>query len=178
MTDVVAGTQRLLREAGMASVQTELPGATALVFEGATVLGFVLIYDDVESLLGRWRRDTHSLIAVHQFGLRRAQSKAWNTYEVLVGLSTPTDLQRAALRAIEEDLVGTRKIAWGGAPSPGLMKEALLPLLPLQHAPYIEAIDMKAEIRLRTTEIPPDLVDTFLSAAAESHVAQALEDRQ
>lgn len=81
-----------------------------------------------------------------------------------------------ALAAIEEDLSGTRKIARAGVRDITDLRSVLLPLLPLQSAPKLEAVDMQAEIRQRATELLPRVVDAFLSSADDGVVTQILEE--
>lgn len=175
MIDILAECPRLLAEAGICSVPVQ-SGHSALVFEGATVLGFVLVYPDPEALIAGWKSDGDALVSAFQFGLRRAQTKAWNTYLILLAERSTTYSERVALSAIEEDLSGTRKIARGGVTDIDNLRQALLPLLPIQSAPRLGAVDMKDEIRLRTTSLPERAVEAFFSQAPVSAVAQALEE--
>lgn len=175
MINIVAECPHLFVEAEIATslVAADHP---ALAFEGATVLGFLLAYPDAAVLLACWQRDAGALVAAHQFGLRRAQAKAWNTYMVLLAAGAPTYGEQVALSAIEEDLGGTRKIARGGIVTLDSLRSALLPLLPIQNAPRLEPVDMGDEIRLRTTELPDRAVEAFLSHAPVAVVVQALEE--
>lgn len=77
---------------------------------------------------------------------------------------------------IEEDLTGTRKIARAGIGDVEQLRTALLPLLPIQSAPSLGAVDMPAEIRLRTTELPKRAIEAYLSGAHEASVIQVLEE--
>lgn len=175
MIDILAECPRLLAEAGIGSMPVS-SGRPALVFEGATVLGFVLVYPDPQALIAGWKFDGDALVSAYQFGLRRAQTKAWNTYLILLAARSPTYGERVALSAIEEDLSGTRKIAQGGVVDVDILRQALLPLLPIQSAPRLSAVDMKDEIRLRTTGLPERAVEAFFSQAPVAAVAQALEE--
>jgi hypothetical protein len=107
--------------------------------------------------------------------LRRADRKAWNTYLVLVSERTGNYGENIMLGAIEEDLVGTRKIARAGITNAEDVQAALLPLLAIQGAPRLDPVDMPAEIRLRTSELPGMLVDAFLSGASNATLTQLLE---
>jgi hypothetical protein len=51
-------------------------------------------------------------------------------------------------------------------------------LMPLQSAPVLDAVDSKEEIRQRTTELAPRIVEAFLSAADTHVVLQLLEEEQ
>lgn len=175
MIDIAAECRQILGEAKIATVGVEGSGR-ALMFEGMTILGFVLTYRDAAELKERWRVDAEILVLESQTGLRRAQAKAWNTYIVLLAGGAPSYADQVALATIEGDLTGTRKLATAGIVDAESLRVALLPLLPIQSAPRLEAVDMKAEIQLRTTELPPRAVEAFLSGASEAVVAQMLED--
>ncbi|MFT3669541.1 MAG: hypothetical protein QM795_13405 [Pseudoxanthomonas sp.] len=123
-----------------------------------------------------WVSDSDNAITKYQFGLRKSGIKAWNTYLVLLTPELPDYARLVSLGAIEEDLGGTRKIARAGVRDLSDIGAALLPLRPLQTAPRLEAVDMKEEIRERTTELPPRAVEAFLSGAEESVVLQVLEE--
>lgn len=176
MIDLLDECQRLLNQIGCATVSIEMTTRRALAFESATVLGFVVAYDNAVDLLDRWSADADWLIKSHQLGLRRAQGKAWNTYTIFLAGAEPTYGEVVALSAVEEDLTGTRKIARAGIRDVQGIRATLLPLLPIQNAPRLEAVDMTSEIRLRTTGLPRAVVEAFLSGAPEASVAQVLEE--
>jgi hypothetical protein len=149
-----------------------------MTFENDTVVGFVLHYADAESMLKDWRGRSTEVLTTAQFRLRRLDAKAWNAYLLLLA-DEPGDYgQTIAIGAIEEDLVGTRKIARAGISAVAEMRSALLALLPIQNTPKLESVDLPAEIRLRTSELPAEVVETFLSGAPESTVLQLLEADQ
>jgi hypothetical protein len=177
MIDLLGEAQRLLNGSDIATTIVEIPpDRKALAFESVTVLGFVLAYPDPATLLQRWRADDSALISQHQLSLRRAQAKAWNAYTIVLAADAASYGELVALNAIEEDLTGTRKIARADIGDIEQLRAALLPLLPIQHAPSLEPVDMPAEIRLRTTELPPHAVEAFLSEAQEAVVIQVLEE--
>lgn len=176
MKEILHSSGELLKEAGYMTEQATIGPREALVFEGDTLLGFLFAYDTVADLMKGWVADSDSAIANYQFGLRKSGIKAWNTYLVLLTPEPPDYARMVSLGAIEEDLGGTRKIARAGIRDLADLGAALLPLRPLQSAPRLEAVDMKKEIRERTTELPPRAVDAFLSGADESVVLQVLEE--
>ncbi|MDQ7310443.1 hypothetical protein ABE587_07310 [[Pseudomonas] hibiscicola] len=176
MIEILQSSSDLLREAGYSTERTALGQREALVFDGDTVLGFLFAYDSAADLMKNWPADSDAAISAYQFGLRKSGTKAWNTYLILL-TSEPADYAKAvSLGAIEEDLGGTRKIARAGIQDVADLGAALLPLLALQSAPRLEAVDMRKEIRQRTTELPARVVDAFLSGAEESVVIQVLEE--
>ncbi|QOG07272.1 hypothetical protein IGS74_03125 [Aureimonas sp. OT7] len=149
-----------------------------LAFEGDTILGFVLAFDDAGALIERWHQDSKRVLKASQFGLRRAETKAWNAYVILLTDGISNYASTISLGAIEEDLMGTRKIARAGVSSEDDMRAALLPLLNMQHAPRLDAVDMSGEIRLRTSELPSELIDAFVGGAPDATILQLLEASQ
>jgi hypothetical protein len=176
MIDILAASAEILTEAGFTTAPVSVNDRNALVFEDATVVGFLFAYGNPRELIGVWDKDASRAISDHQFGLRRAGQKAWNVYVVLVAAEPSDYADAAALAAIEEDLTGTRKIARAGIGDSSDLRAALLPLLSIQAAPRLEAVDIATEIRQRATELPLRAVDAFLSAAEEGVVMQVLEE--
>ncbi len=154
-----------------------LPASTGdiLTFENDTILGFVIYYLDPQSLIDSWHKDSGVVLNSAQFFLRRSETKAWNTYFVFLADHFPDYGQSIAIGSIEEDLVGTRKIARAGVVASDALRSALLPLLPIQNTPQIEAVDMVEEVRLRTQGLPSELIETFLSGASDATLLQILE---
>jgi hypothetical protein len=175
--DILPASAEILREAGFSTSPVSFGDRHILTFEDNTVLGFLFAYDDPSVLIEGWSKDADKAIAAHQFALRRAAKKAWNAYVVLLTNREANYVQSVALGAIEEDLSGTRKIARDGVVDVAELRIALLPLLPFQSAPRLEAVDIIAEIRQRTTELPARAINAFLSNAAESVVMQVLEEK-
>jgi hypothetical protein len=175
--DILAASAEVLTGAGFSTSPVSVGDRHVLTFEDTTVLGFLFAYDDPSSLIESWSKDADKAIAAHQFALRRAAKKAWNAYVVLLTNREADYVQSVALGAIEEDLAGTRKIARAGVVDVAELRIALLPLLPFQSAPRLEAVDVIAEIRQRTTELPARAVNAFLSSADPSVVIQVLEEK-
>ncbi|MFA3919129.1 hypothetical protein [Ruegeria hyattellae] len=176
MTDIIEMAKQQLVDGGYSVKTTDDNDGPVLLFENDAVLGFVLCFPDAGIMLERWKEISQRIFTCEQFALRRAESKAWNAYLVLL-TSTPGDYgENIMLGGIEEDLVGTRKIARAGVADAGDVCSALLPLLAIRNAPRLNALDMSAEIRLRTTELPRDLVEGFLSSASEGTLIQLLEE--
>jgi len=174
--DTLTASARLLSEAGFSTQSISLLGHAALAFEDATVVGFLFAYDNSSQLIEGWARDADTAAGGYQFGLRRAGQKAWNAYVVLLASNEADYAGSVGLSAIEEDLAGTRKIARAGIADLADLRAALLPLLPLQSAPVLEAVDVVAEIRQRATELPARALDAFLSTADDPVVIQVLEE--
>ena len=174
MREILSLSSVVLQEAGFTSMQVEIAGQEALLFEDSVALGFVLAYATPKELVVRWAEDAANAIDSYRFALRRGGEKAWNTYVVLLSEQAATYVDAVSLAGIEEDLTGTRKIARAGVVDVGHVRAALLPLLPLQSAPHLDAVDICSEIRERTSELPEKAVDAFLSAADDHLVLQIL----
>jgi hypothetical protein len=178
MSALLTMAQELLVAAGYAVATADDQDGPVLLFENDSILGFVLCFPDTAALIEWWQPISQRVLQTAQFALRRAERKAWNAYLVFLAEAEGDYGQNVMLGAIEEDLVGTRKIARAGITNTEDMRAALLPLLAMQNAPRLDAVDMPAEIRLRTTELPSDLIDAFLGGAVESTLAQLLEAGQ
>jgi hypothetical protein len=178
MSPILSTVQEQLIVGGYAVTTTDDQDGPVVLFENDFVLGFVLIFPDAPTLLETWQASSQRVLHAAQFALRRAERKAWNVYLVLL-TEAPADYgQNILLGSIEEDLVGTRKIARARIADSEDIRGALLPLLAIQNAPRLDAVDMPAEIRLRTTELPSELVDAFLNGASDGVIAQLLEGGQ
>jgi hypothetical protein len=183
MTDTLQDCAAVLAEAGFSTRLAEVPGeeSTAsietLAFENATVLGFVVAYDDPTQLVASWKADGDRIVMRHRDALQSARQKAWNAYLVLISRGSADFAQALALGQVEEDLEAMRKITKAGVTGVAGARTALLPLLPFRAAPSLDPIDMREEILSRSTELDDDLVAAFLSNADESVVMQLLEDR-
>jgi hypothetical protein len=134
----------------------------SITFENDTILGFVMHYSYPQILIENWHKDSAAVLNSTQFLLRRSEAKAWNAYFVFLADHSADYGQSIAMGSIEEDLVGTRKIARAGVAASEALRSALLPLLP-------------GEVRLRTQELPSDLIETFLSGASDATLLQILE---
>jgi len=176
MIDIYQSSSDLLSEAGFTTDRASVGKREALVFEGDTALGFLFAYDTVADLMAAWPADSDAAISSYQLALRRSGPKAWNTYLILLTGERADYSKAIALGGIEEDLSGTRKVVRAGIQDTADLEAALLPLLPLQSAPRLEAVDMRKEVRQRTTELPPRVVEAFLSGAEEAVVMQVLEE--
>lgn len=175
MIDLLARSAEALDEAGFNTEAVSIAERRVLLFEDATSMGFLFAYDSPSELIRTWEKDSSQAISDHQLGLRRAGQKAWNVYIVLIASDAGDDADSAALASIEEDLRGTRKIPRAGISNMSDLHAALLPLLPLQAAPKLEAVDIAAEIRQRAPELSSRAMDAFLSGAEDGVVLQVLE---
>ena len=175
MSETMTSVSTLLSDAGYSIGVMETDEGAVTTFENNTVFGFVFYYPDAETLILEWRAFSSRVLDRAQFALRSAGEKAWNTYLVLLADQAAGYGPNTILGHIEEDLVGTRKIARAGVIAPTVRRNALMPLLAIQNAPSLEKVDMEREIRLRTSEFPAELVEGFLSEASDNVLLQMLE---
>lgn len=183
MTDLLHECAIALGDAGFSTNKVEVPAGetpstiATLSFEDATVIGFIIAYDTVDELIARWKSDGDRVAIRHRAALQAAKQKAWNTYLVLLSPEAADFGQSLVLGQIEEDLEAMRKITKSGVTGPAGAHNALLPLLPFRAAPALAPVDMREEIKGRTTELDDQLVAGFLSSADENVLMQLLEDR-
>ena len=175
MTTVYDEVMRKLQEASFDVADASVDHGRAAIFENDTILGFAFFYDTAADLVLSWAADADALIATRRFQLKAAGNKAWNTYVLLLAAQRLSPTEIVTLSLIEEDLAGYRKIARGSCSDSADLYRALLPLLPVQSAPILDAVDSKLEVRQRATEISPKILDAFLSEADEQIVLQMLE---
>lgn len=175
MNETEAAARQLLVNGGYSVGELHAGDCNIVIFENATVLGFVLLYRDSMELLQNWWVHSDLVLRETQFSLRQAGQKAWNTYTIFLSEDHAYPHDRIKLQGIEEDLVGTRKIARAGVKDAEELRLALLPLMGIQSAPRLEPIDMAKEIRLRTSELPDELIDGFIADAPKSMMINLLE---
>lgn len=176
MNNLLTLSAGILNDASFSTEIAVIGRTETLVFEGETTLGFLFSYEDFQTLSSMWEQDAGAAVSRYSFALKRAGQKAWNTYVILLAGGDTNYSSTVLLSAIEENLVGTRKIARAGLRDLADLRAALLTLLPLQSSPRLEAVDLLVEIRQRTTELPPRSVDAFLSNVDASVVLQILEE--
>lgn len=174
MRELIEYAKELLHEDGFLCQQGKLETSDFLTLENPTVLGFIIFYEATDKLINDWRRVFNLLVTRHMFALRRADKKAWNTYLVLLSSGSQSPQERVALMNIEEDLSEARKLAKAGLASRECVRSALLPLLKLQSAPNLGAIDFEHELRIRLSDLPEHILNAFISNAPISRLYQSL----
>jgi len=175
LIDILFEAERLLSRAKFSTFPLLSLECRSLAFENQTVIGFLHAYDTVDSLVANWRADTETTLGRYALALRRAGDKAWNVYTVFLATGPIAPAVRSSLHSIEEDLSGTRKIARGEIETSDDLREALLPLLPIQNAPMLEAVDVAAEIQSRSRDVPTNGVNAFLAHSRDEEIIAILE---
>lgn len=102
-------------------------------FEDPDILGFVAAHRRVVDLMSRWEEMQDTFLRENASNIRKDPQKVWSIYSVHITEedAIPETLQE--LRRIEEDFRGTRKIAIARVRTKTDVRQALLPLMPLQN---------------------------------------------
>jgi hypothetical protein len=162
MIDLLSTMQVVLREAGFNTHLTSVDRSPIVRFEDETLMGFGCIFRDPDDLLSRWKSMEMSLLKLYASSFRAAGEKAWNVYCLFLSGSEGDSVQSRQVRWIEENLDRTRKIAACGLASREHLIRALLPILPLQSQPVLEAEDTIERLQRRISAIAPKASDVAL----------------
>jgi len=179
MTELRSSVQVILQDAGYETWLTSLNGETVIVFEDDAVMGFVCMFDDVASMLRRWRDMETALLAAHAPALQRGGEKTWNVYCAFLCSVVPDRTQIREVRSIEEDLEQTRKIAAAGLTNREQVVNALLPLLPIQYQPELdsEQFDVTQRLKRRISDIAPEAGAALDEAIPATEIVRLLGER-
>ena len=131
MLELLDEAQATLRSAGYATSPIRGLSVPVALFEDETIVGFIYLFESAAALLDRWRDLEQAALTAQSVRLRAAGSKAWNVYSLFLTQSEAGGDAAYDMQRIEEDLVGTRKIARAGIQTATDLREALGPLLPL-----------------------------------------------
>ncbi len=178
MKQVLELSRNKLLEAEYSVRELENFGLPVLMFENDSVLGFVLVFQNASTLISSWQEVSGRVIESVQLSLRRASDKAWNAYLVMLTPEKENYGLQVTLATIEENLIGTRKIVRSGVSKAEDIDLAMLPLVKIQNPPNLDPINIEDEIRLRTSELPEELVESFLGGAPEALLVQLSEARE
>jgi hypothetical protein len=155
MIDVLSTAQLVLRDAGFAPRSRVVERGTVVCFEDDALIGFCSVFDDPVTMLQGWRSREQSILRQFTSSFHEAGDKAWNVYCVFLSGGSGDAEQTRQVQWIEEDLERTRKIAACGLGSRDDVVRALLPVLPLQHQPQLQAEDATERLRRRITTLAP-----------------------
>ena len=105
----------------------------SVYFENNIIVGCVFIHATCSALFAGWEECQDKFLGTNSSAIRSDPAKAWNVYTVhLTSDSDPSSRLSDAFN-IEQDFRGTRKIVRASVVKRSDVREALLPLLPLQH---------------------------------------------
>jgi hypothetical protein len=164
MTELISPLQAILQDSGYQTWLTVIDGREIVGFEDDAVMGFVCVFETVDTLLKDWRNLESKILLKHAHALQRAGEKTWNVYSIFLSSGTATASQLREVRWIEENLEKTRKIAGCQLSSREDLVNTLLPLLPLQYQPQLdnEDFDLRQRLRKRIAGIAANLSDAAL----------------
>ena len=101
-------------------------------FEDDCLMGFLSLYESVPLLISNWEKTQDDFLIENADSFLLDPNKAWNVYSIHITQEAASDDDLNKLKGIEENFRGTRKITLSGVKLKNDIKEALLPLLPIQ----------------------------------------------
>lgn len=174
MIDVAKYVQNALNGANYDVILAVSNNPISIGFEDDTKFGFVIIYDTTQKLIANWKTDGDKVIDKFKFQIRNSGEKSWNMYMVYLSLSQASEKERVKLSKIEEDLMGTRKIAQSVIPDEDGIRAGLISLLTIQNPPSLEPVDIKEEIKIRATDLPKKALEAFFQDAPQEEIVRLM----
>jgi hypothetical protein len=170
--DQLNWARRLLEESGyfVEMVQDQL------VFEDQTLYGFISFPLTVRDLIDGWESVQDTFLKKYALSIRRGDLKSWNAYSVFLCAEKATEVERTILADLEENFRATRKIVKTHVLSQKDVKQALFPLLPIQHPVQLSAENLKERILERISLSPSQKEALFSDATSEELLTLVLED--
>ena len=162
MTDVLQIVPEVLEDAKFQTWRMEFSGRPSLGFEDENILGVAASFETPQELIDGWIKFEDLLLARYGNNFRQAGEKAWNVYSVFLTSQAASDSQARAIRAIEEDLRQTRKLAAHSVVSNQSVRSALLPILPLGPRPELSAINASERLATRIENLSPGMASLVL----------------
>lgn len=143
-----------------------------MYFEDRSVFGMVSAYPSVSNLLKKWESRQDEFLEAYQDSLRspEGEQKVWNAYTVHLTIGDFSEAKKNRTRQenrlfkIENNFRGTRKIARANISNDEDVKDALLPLLPLQRKPELAAENYREQL---VQELDEDFDYAFLNLLDE-----------
>ncbi len=172
--DIETQIEIVLREGGFVTRPWSGGLVPVVCFEDDVIVGFAHVFPGVTDMLSSWRDAQDLSLARHAASLRVGGRKAWNVCSVFLTAGQADPGQVRAAGRIEEDFVTTRKIARADIRSPVELRRTLLPMLPLQNSPSLEAADLRERVRTRSKEMPSAVLEGFIGSATATDVAKML----
>lgn len=106
---------------------------TICYFEDSNLLGLIVVYETVSSLIDNWEGVQDTFLKSSSSQIKKDPRKAWNAYSIHMSAQDADEASVQELERIEEDFRGTRKITAASVKSRSDVRQALLPLLPIQN---------------------------------------------
>lgn len=146
--NLLSSAMSLLKSAGYDILETrEL--VDSFYFEDETIMGIVICFSTAKELLDSWRDRQNEFLKRSAPLIRNSGLKAWNIYTIFLTHEKCPKGKEVAFQAIEENFVGTRKIARIGLVTSNDVKYALLPVLPLQSLAQLREVNIQEELKSR-----------------------------
>jgi hypothetical protein len=118
-------------------------------FEDNSVLGFVKNCESVDTILSSWESIQDSFLRRYALRLRSETNKSWNVYSIYLSKDECSEEQKRKVFEIEENFRSTRKLVRTGIKSRSDIRNALLPLLPIQNLLSLRTEDIEQRLRER-----------------------------
>lgn len=174
--NLLTESRSLLEQAGYRTT-LDVTHVSSCHFEDETILGVILVYDTASDLLSRWEDGQDRFLRSNSTKLRNDPVKVWNIYTIHL-TSQSIDLpQQNDPFDIEQDFRGTRKIVRTGIQSRTLLREALLPLLRIQHRIAMSPKHVTQRLAERLSRSSPVLLQLLEEIATEDIANALLEDQ-
>jgi hypothetical protein len=162
-----------LRGAGY-RVQLGIENPSALHFEDYSLFGFAAVYDSVDLLLQNWKGNQDAFLQANAPFLRLSPQKAWNCYAIHLTDAKATLAESQALFDIEENFVGTRKIARANMATGADVQRALYPLIPVQNLLKMQGPHGDLDIAQRFHDWPDAAVRALLGDGKAEDIVELL----
>jgi hypothetical protein len=161
--NLVEEARSILEAAGYRTALASSSPCT-LHFEDEIVLGAIFIHPSLSLLISSWEECQDRFLGSNSQVLRSDPVKVWNIYTVHLTADAGSPSQVSEAFNIEQDFRGTRKLVRAGVVTRTDVREALLPLLPLQHRLKLspknvterlkERLALSSKVLVRLVELP------------------------
>ena len=162
-----------LREAGY-RVQLSVDNPSTLYFEDYSLFGFGTVYESADLLLRHWKSNQDAFLQTNAPFLRLAPQKAWNCYTVHLTDAAATPTESQSLFDIEENFVGTRKIARANMATAADVQRALYPLIPIQNLLKMQGSTGELDISQRFHDWPQPALRALLGDGKAEDIVDLL----
>jgi hypothetical protein len=174
--NIVDECRSMLEAAGYRTALSDSSQHTCY-FEDESVLGAVFVHSSLDELLDDWEKRQDRFLGTHSGRLRTDPVKAWNIYTIHLTADPDTRGNASRLFEIEQDFRGTRKIVRTGVNARSTIKEAILPLLGLQHRVTLSRSNLVGRLRERLALSGKTLV-RVLDEVSDADIAAELMEGQ
>ena len=140
---------RTVLETGGFRTALGVSSANSVYFEDDIIVGAVFIHSTLADLITSWEECQDRFLGTNSRALRSDPIKAWNIYTIHLTSDRGVPSQMSEAFNIEQDFRGTRKIVRVGVVKRTDVREALLPLLPLQHRTSITSGNISERLKER-----------------------------